>query len=143
HHLRRDQLLIVAGLSVLAQEFAKSADVFLHPEVGKITAVVREHLGLRLRRRVAALVDVVKKELDGHDWRTQPVGGLDGQSRDDGWREPNVVSKVFVRVVERWRRFEIESRENLHARNPRQVLVVLLLAAIATSTCRGFLAWRF
>ena len=49
HQLRRDQLLLLRRLAVLAEELAERADVLLELAVGEIAAVAGQASGLRQR----------------------------------------------------------------------------------------------
>ena len=48
HQLGRDQFLLFRRFAVLAEKFAKFADVLFEPPVGHVTAVAREDFGLRM-----------------------------------------------------------------------------------------------
>src|SRR5262249_91510 len=132
HELRGEELLLVRSSAVLAQKLAKSADVLLEPPIGHEAAIAGEDLRLRERRTGSGFVRVGEGEFARLEWGTRARRRLISRSLDDRLREPVAVAKVIVRVIERWRRFEVETREHFHPRALREEFAVLDHTAVSS-----------
>src|SRR5262249_3322344 len=62
HKFCGDELLFVAGLTVLPKKIAKAADMLLQPAIGHITAVAGKYVRLRTIGGHSILVRIVEDE---------------------------------------------------------------------------------
>jgi hypothetical protein len=130
HKLGRYQLLLFWRLAMLTEKIAKRAYVFFHPEIGNIATIVRENLRLRQPDGRAILIGITKKEFPWFNRRTGARCRLYTRSFDDWLREPVAVAEVFVSVVKRGDRLQIQRGEKFHSLAFRHISFMFLLAPL-------------
>jgi hypothetical protein len=116
---------------------AKPAHVLLQPAVSQEAPVAREDLGLREELLGSVLVGIAEDELAGLERRAGTGRGHVATSFDDRLRQPVAPPEVVVRVVEGRCRLQIERREQLDPRAPREELLVLRQAALPLGAVAG------
>ena len=110
HQFGSHQFLLFRCFAMGSQKIAKRAHMLFHSQIGNVAAVARESFGLWQPSGRTFFVRVAKKKFAGFDRWARAGCRLLFRSCDDRLREPVAVAEVFVSVVERGNRFQIQSR---------------------------------
>src|SRR5215467_6818109 len=122
---------------MFSKEIAKGPHMLFHPEVGDIAAVLRKDRRLWNTGSRTLFIGVAKKELTWFKWRPRARCRLHSGSFDHGLRESVAVTEVFVCIVKRWDRFQIEGGKEFDSIALRHIAFVLLSAPLTFGDIAG------
>src|SRR5215472_5674542 len=115
---------------MFSKEISKCPHMLLHPEVGDIAAILGKNLRSGHTGGRTLFIGVAKKKFTWFKRRPRARCRLHSGSFDHRLRESVAVTEVFVCIVKRWDRFQIEGGKEFDSIALRHIAFVLLSAPL-------------
>src|SRR5215467_5401555 len=122
---------------MFSKEIAKCPHMLLHHEVCDIAAILGKSLRLWHTSGRTLFIGVAKKEFTWFNRWPRARCRLHSRPFDHGLRESVAVTEVFVCIVKRWDRFQIEGGKEFDSIALRHIAFVLLSAPLTFGDIAG------